>query len=128
MTAVLLILVMLLTGCGGDVSGVRISSWEPSDLYTDEEIESAVKTTERYFKLHFAGCTLHQITYAGDAASEAEYIYGGQGKEYIVLPSEFDVDATGGDGSFEPNSTCRGWHWVLSRKNGGRWKHTNHGY
>jgi hypothetical protein len=48
--------------------------------------------------------------------------------EVIVLTSSFDVDASGGDGSLNPNSTYTKWMWILVRNKVEKWKHVDHGY
>lgn len=40
---------------------------------------------------------------------------GVKAENVIVLLSNFDVDSSGGDGSFEPNSTQSKWNWILIR-------------
>lgn len=49
-------------------------------------------------------------------------------KEAIVLVSTFDVDASGGDGSLNPDDTYENWEWVLVRDKDGTWRHVTHGY
>ncbi len=131
-TILLLLLTALLTlcACGGDVSKVNISIPEESDLYTTKEIEDAIDTAMDYFKKEFDGCTLTEIAYAGDDRSNdyAEWAQHIGGDEVIVLVSSFDVDASGGDGSLNPNSTYTKWMWILAREEGGKWQHVDHGY
>lgn len=131
-TILLILLTALLTlcACGGDVSKVNISIPEESDLYTTKEIEDAIDTAMDYFKKEFDGCTLTEIAYAGDDRSNdyAEWAQRIGGDEVIVLISSFDVDASGGDGSLNPNSTYTKWMWILAREEGGKWQHVDHGY
>lgn len=128
----LLLCAMLLglTACGGDVSKVQVQLWEESCLYDDKEIHSAINEAIRYFKKNFDGCTLTEITYAGDdvTAAHGEWAERHDADETIVLISSFDVDSSGGDGSLNPNSTYNGWNWILVRDTGGRWRHVDHGY
>ena len=130
--AMLLLCALLLgfTGRGGDVSDVQVQLWEESELYDDKEIHSAINEAIRYFKKHFNGCTLREITYAGDdvTAAHGEWAERHDADETIVLISSFDVDSSGGDGSLNPNSTYNGWNWILVRDTGGRWRHVDHGY
>ena len=127
------VLVLLLCACGGNVKNVQIDSVE-SELYSEEDINSAIRVIVHEFDHSWAGCTLTNISYAGDeiTKSESEYyldtigIY--KADELIILISSFDVDETGGDGSLNPNSTYDGWKWILIRDNGGAWKHVDHGY
>ena len=121
---------LTLCACGGDVSKVNISIPEESDLYSTKEIEDAIDTAMDYFKKEFDGCTLTEIAYAGDDRSNdyAEWAQRIGGDEVIVLISSFDVDASGGDGSLNPNSTYTKWMWILAREEGGKWQHVDHGY
>jgi len=48
--------------------------------------------------------------------------------EAIVLYSSFDTDASGGDGSLEPNTTYDDFQWILVRDNGGTWEVKTYGY
>ncbi len=126
-----LVVLLLLTACGGgNTEHVEIPDWKPSEIYTDSDIEAAFKTVKTYFSKEFGGCTLTKLYYPGDAfADEFEEWAEQYGvDEAIVLYSSFDVDASGGDGSLEPNSTYEDWEWVLVRSAGGEWKHATHGY
>lgn len=121
-----------LSGCGGNVRNVEIKECH-SDIYTEEDIESAIDVVFAYFKENFSGCTLNEIGYAGDERTERESGYylnieGIEADEIIVLVSSFDVDSSGGDGSLEPNETYEGWSWLLVRKKNGKWRHYTHGY
>ena len=121
--------VLGLVGCGGNIRNVQITDYT-SEIYSDAEIESAIKVTLAYFRKEFSGCTLKDITYLGDEhlADWQEFAQRHNADDVIVLVSAFDVGASGGDGSLNPNSTYRNWKWVLVRSNGGRWQHVDHGY
>lgn len=125
-----LCLLFALPACGGNVQNVELAEWAPSELYTDEEIEDAVSVVKNYFRAEFSGCTLTHVRYPGDeaAAEFEEWAAQYEADEAIVLYSSFDVDASGGDGSLNPNSTYTNWKWVLIRNDGGRWEHKTHGY
>ena len=121
---------LLLTGCGGGtVSGVQKVIGK-SEIFSPREIEAAMELALDYFRKEFDGCTMTEIKYneekSGDAAKEWAQQYGAE--EGIVLYSSFDVDATGGDGSLNPNSTYSNWKWILTRDNGGRWTLRTWGY
>ena len=123
-------MILSLTACGGNVSDVQVLLWEESELYDDKEIHSAINETIGYFKRNFDGCTLTEITYAGDdvTAAHGEWAERHDANEAIVLISSFNVDSSGGDGSLNPNSTYNGWNWILVRDTGGSWRHVDHGY
>ena len=99
------------------------------NIYSYDDITSAINTVIEYFNENFKGCTLKEIYYAGDNENYFKEIlqqYGGD--EAIVLTSTFDVDGSGGDGSLNPNSTYKDWIWLLVRNKQGEWKHVDHGY
>ena len=101
-----------------------------SDLYTDDDIENAVAAVTACFETEFQGCTLTELRYPGDALSD---LFTHWAQEYntdeaIVLYSSFDTDASGGDGSLEPNTTYDDFQWILVRDNGGTWEVRTYGY
>ncbi|AMJ41429.1 Copper amine oxidase N-terminal domain-containing protein [[Clostridium] propionicum DSM 1682] len=113
---------------GGNVKNVEIKSVK-SNIFSENDIESAINTVIAYFKAEFSGCTLTEIVYAGDDKQEFAYLASQyNADEVIVLVSSFDVDSSGGDGSLTPNSTYSDWKWILVRDRGGQWKHFDHGY
>lgn len=121
---------LLLCGCGGgDASQVQVTTGE-SQYYTEKEIEEAMEVSMGHFRREFDGCTMTKIEYneaqTHAAAMEWAQIYGDD--EGIVLYSSFVVDASGGDGSFSPNSTYSNWQWVLTRNKGGSWVLRTWGY
>ena len=123
-------LLLTLCACGGDVSKVNVTIPTDSSLYSTDEIKDAIDVAMDYFKKEFDGCTLTEITYAGDETSAdfSEWAQRIDGDEVIVLISSFDVDETGGDGSLNPGSTYTKWMWIMARQEGGRWQHVDHGY
>ena len=119
-----------LSGCGGNVRHLQVLDWKPSELYSDSEINSAIDVIKNEFDLSWKGCTLKEITYAGDEKTLAHQHWAERhdADEVIVLVSSFDVDSSGGDGSLNPNSTYTRWSWILVRDKNGKWKHVDHGY
>ena len=117
--AALCVIIVGLFHLGGDTSHAAIVPRE-SSLYTEADINAAIRSAKLYFKLHFSGCTLTEIGYAGDSCNGDD--------RFIVLTSSFDVDSSGGDGSLNPDSTYTGWQWTLKRLPGGLWYHVDHGY
>ena len=128
--SLLLVLCLLLTGCGGgNISGVQVAIGE-SACFTREEIEQAMDVAMDYFRREFDGCTMTAIRYdeGKSYAQSLEWANTYGAEEAIVLYSDFDVDASGGDGSLNPNSTYRNWQWVLTRNGGGAWVLQTWGY
>lgn len=124
-----LVCVMSLVGCGGNAGNVKITEYT-SEIYSDTEISDAIDVAIDYFKKEFDGCTLTEITYIGDDKNDdwREFADRNNATDVIVLVSSFDVDASGGDGSLNPNSTYTNWKWILVRTNSGKWMHVDHGY
>ena len=124
-----LVCMLGLVACGGNVEHVKIADYS-SEIYSDAEIESAIDVAIDYFSKNFQGCTLTEITYGGDdkLAEYQEFADRNNATQVIVLVSSFDVDASGGDGSLNPNSTYTNWNWILVRTDGGTWRHVDHGY
>lgn len=127
------LLVLSLCACGGDVSEVKTRE-VASEIYSESDINSAISVIISEFGSGWDGCTLREIYYAGDEKTHAETRYYLEehevydADELIVILSTFDVDASGGDGSLNPNSTYKNWSWILVRYSGGSWKHVDHGY
>ena len=124
-----LICVIGLVACGGNVKNVKITDYS-SEIYSDAEIENAIDVAINYFEKNFEGCTLTEIAYLGDDELDdwQEFAERNNADDVIVLVSSFDVGASGGDGSLNPNSIYTNWKWVLVRTNGGKWEHVDHGY
>lgn len=127
----LCLLFLVLSGCGGggNASQVQVIIGE-SVLFTEGEIEDAMEVAMNNFRREFDGCTMTKIEYIESksqaAAAEWARTYGAD--EGIVLYSSFDVDASGGDGSLNPNSTYNNWQWILTRNEGENWVLRTWGY
>lgn len=133
------LVLLLLAGCGGNIRSTVIKE-VPSDIYSADEINDAISLIIKEFSGSWSVCTLKEITYAGDkttARMADEYLGSnyedfaeswGEFDDVIILTSSFEVDASGGDGSLNPNSTYTNWQWILVRNDGGSWRHVDHGY
>ena len=124
-----LVCVIGLVACGGNTKNVRIIDYS-SEMYSDAEIENAIDVVINYFEKNFEGCTLTEITYLGDDKLDdwQEFAERNNADDVMVLVSSFNVGASGGDGSLNPNSTYTNWKWVLVRTNDGKWEHVDNGY
>lgn len=123
------VLVLALTACGGNTMGTKHVVGE-SEQFSAREIKAAMKAVESHFRRHFDGCTLLELAY-NEAVSNKEddewaERYGAD--EAIVLTSSFHVDASGGDGSLNPNYTYERWQWILTKSGIGGWKLQTWGY
>lgn len=109
-------------------SSITMVSEDPE--YSEEEVEAAMDVVTKYFKKNFKGCELKSLSYDEDYSSlqEKDWIEQYQADEAIVLSSEFTTDSRGGDGSLDPDSTYKGWDWVLTRTAVGKWILQTWGY
>lgn len=138
--AISLALLLSISGCGNEEDhayAFEIVDWGESELYSDDDITSAIDTVAAYFETEFKGCSLTQIRYPGDDArylgDDSSGLYDQWAENYetdeaIVLLSSFDTDSSGGDGSLYPNYTYQEWQWILTRNTGGVWEVATYGY
>lgn len=101
-----------------------------SNIYTDDEIESAIKVIKADFKKDWQGCTLKKIAYLGDERLKdyREFADRNNCTDVLVLTSDFYVAPTGAHGSLNADSTYEDYKWILVRNKGEAWKHVDHGY
>ena len=122
-----LALALLLTACGGDIGESTRQIREP-ERFTRGEIADAMKAVERYFDRHFDGCTLHTIVYdEAETQRETALAVENYGEVTIILKTDFWVDETGGDGSWNPETMYRNYTWTLTKTFFG-WKIQDWGY
>ena len=108
-----------------------------SALFSKEEVDAAINCVKIKFK-DFEGCNLKKLWYDEEESNSliAGYLSNGKGsvngvkaENVIVLLSNFDVNSSGGDGSFNPNSTYSNWNWILIRDSKtGNWRADDWGY
>lgn len=128
MMALLLVLALLLAGCGGDVWNVSREIGE-SEIYSVSDIESAMNVVVRFFAANYSGCTLTELCYDEEVSAKAASEWAEQydAEEAIVLVSSFDVDGSGDSPALNPNSTYENYQWILTRSGGG-WTLQTWGY
>lgn len=125
-----ILLTLSLAGCGrGSTRGLQTKIGS-SDVYTQEDMESAIKIVTEFFRKEFEGCTLKTLEYSEeltrDDAEEWAQQYDAQ--QAIVLISSFYVAPNGGDGSLNTDSTYENWQWILVRNPGENWTLKTWGY
>lgn len=125
----LLLIFMILVGCGGQVKNVHIQPYE-SNIYSDNDMQEAIAEIKTYFQKEFDDCILKELKDVGDDSLNQwqEYATRNQKDEVIVFTSTFDVGNKGGNGSLQPNDTYYNWKWILARNKEGNWEHIDHGY
>lgn len=121
-------IVFSFVGCGKKHIETVIRNVE-SEIYSQEEINSAIDTIQKELKEDWKGCTLTEVYYAGDEISRKEASdYNAEDVDVMVLLSSMYVARNGGDGSLNTNFTYKDWMWILVKSDNGEWVHVDHGY
>ena len=103
---------MILIGCGGNAITVGGLS---SKYFNNDDYDAAVQEVMAYID-QLEGCTLKEISYAGDDVIKAEADTRGLGPEQIiVLESVFVTDKEDHHNGLEPDHTYEGYRWILVR-------------
>lgn len=127
--SVLLIVLITISmvSCGGNIDNVNILKY-PSELYSAEDMSSAIEIVLNFFKERFEDCTLTEISYAGDELIEEykDHAERNNADEVIVFISSFNTGSSGGV-SFAPNHTYDHWKWILIRDTAGEWRISDYG-
>lgn len=129
MLSLILLLALLLCGCGRNESSVEYNIG-PSQLYGEGEIRAAMDAVVAAYKKENADFTLLSLSYEDEeffsriAEKEAEY-YGAD--EAIVLRSTIHTheDIVG---SMSPNQTYTDFRWTLTRSGNGGWELQSAGF
>ncbi len=109
------------SACTKNEDKPEILEWTQSEIYTDEEINSAIDVVCSEFR-HWKGCKLETITYAGDEMSMEHIDWATQYDldQSLVLISSFSTNNNPQE-SFEKNKTYDGYKWILARNNDEKW-------
>lgn len=120
--SLLMFLALCSCGAGQTAEDPQLES-VGSAVYTEEEINDAAEVVRQFFRETFSGCTMTTLRYPGDQGDAfQQWAEQYNADQAIVLISDFDVDASGGDGSLNPNSTYEDWQWILVRDEDGPWE------
>ena len=135
----LLMIVFSFTSCTpnpGKTNNAIVALGE-SEKFSKEEVQAAADCVLKKFK-DFVGCDLKKLWYDEEKSNTQVdgYMLSGRGsvngvdkENVIILFSDFYVDSTGGEGSFNPNFTYTGWNWILIRDSKtGDWRVDDWGY
>ena len=126
---VLVVLCVLpLSACGGKVDDAKLAIGT-SYLYSEKEIRSAMDVVMDQFERGFESCKLLTLTYDEESSVKEADHWAEQyeADEAIVLESSFYVVGSKNP-TLNPNSTYRGWQWILTRNGHGRWVLQTSGY
>lgn len=121
--------VLLALAACGSVKNVQVTEVS-SELYSQKDIDAAIRVIKWDFRRNWDGCTLTEIAYAGDDVSQDHILWAerNDADEVLVLTSSFDVAEQGASPTLNPGSTYARWMWILVRSDGGTWQHVDHGY
>lgn len=123
------VLIFFFAGFGSNVKNA-VTRDVSSQIYSEADINSAIKTIKREFAFSWRGCELLEIYYAGDEMTvecrEWAERYGAD--EAIVLISTFKVNRADSAATLNEGATYDWWNWILVRSKGGKWKHVDHGF
>lgn len=105
---------------------IVVEPYTGSEIFNEEDIDSAMEKTKAYFKKNMQGCTMTAIGYGGDKASTNQlesrkrnpsFKY----NEVILINIDFDVRI--GSSNFESGTAKKNYPVVLARKNSdSKWK------
>ncbi len=105
-----------------------------SELYTEQERSDAVLAVRSKFAT-FAGCELHSIRYAGDAANNEEnlkwlnsLVDGAEFTQVAEFLTDFHSPVEDGPYAWERDFEYRDYQWWLARIKGGGWEIVSWGY
>ena len=114
---------------GGVVNNAQTHEVD-SEVFTQQDIDSAMEVIKNEFTKGWEGCTLKEIYYAGDetTAQYRDWADRNNAEEVIVLLSTFETGTPAGNSGLNSNQVYEGWNWILVRNAGGQWQHVDHGY
>lgn len=125
-TLIMIVSLVTLVACSGMTTVKPIKS----KIFTDEDYQAAVEALQTYFS-EWEGCTMKEISYAGDDVVYAEAeIRGASPDCLIVLTSTFVTDGEDHQNGLEPNYTYEDFTWTFERADftSKIWDHKDHGY
>lgn len=131
------LLLLALTACGGEkMTGPEVD-YGSSDLYTREELDSAVAAIRAEFDT-WDGCELQTLRYAGDESASQEDLdwmnelrkEGDAFTQCIAFLSDFRTSGEAASSAIglEADQEYQDWQWWLARSEGGDWQLMTWGY
>ena len=139
-TAVMLLCVLLLTGCGGgNVTNAAIDYGE-SAVYSRADMDAAIKLVKERFKADYDGCELYSIAYTSDDCNTPENVAWmnelaeAQGMDVVftqcmILESDFHSPKDPEKAiALNVDQDYTGYGWCLARTDGGEWQLMTWGY
>ena len=98
--------------------------------FSDDEIQTAIKTVKKYFKKRFPGGCLREIWYneAHQQRTAGHFKNQYQTSRVIILLSEFYTDNSQTSSSLVKDQLYTGFNWILAKNSHGEWEVRDSGY
>lgn len=125
--SLIFVLLLSLTSCG-TLNFVDIEEFS-SDIYTANDITSAMEVVLEYFKDQKDRILL-KLSYAGDAelADYKDWADRNGADDVIVFLTDYYVSRFSDTPTQNPASTYENWLFILVRSDGGEWEIVDQGY
>ncbi len=113
----------------GNIDNLKVNIGN-SDLYTKEELQSAVGYILGRFQVDFVDCVMTKLNYDEAFSLSQCQVWADQygADEAIVFTSTFNTTENYRELDMEPGQVCEGYNWILTRNEGEDWTLQTWGY
>ncbi len=113
----------------GNIDNLKVTLGN-SDLYTKEELQSAVDYILGKFQVDFTDCVMTELNYDEAFSLSQSKVWADQydADEAIVFTCTFNTTENYQEPVMEPGQVCEGYNWILTRNEGEDWTLQTWGY
>lgn len=113
----------------GNIDNLKVTIGD-SNLYTKEELQSAVGYILGRFQVDFTDCVMTELNYDEAFSLSQCQVWADQygADEAIVLTCTFNTTENYRELNMEPGQVCEGYNWILTRNEGEDWTLQTWGY
>lgn len=113
----------------GNIDNLKVTLGN-SDLYTKEELQSAVDYILGKFQVDFTDCVMTELNYDEAFSVSQSKVWADQynADEAIVFTCTFNTTENYQELVMEPGQVCEGYNWILTRNEGEDWTLQTWGY
>ncbi len=113
----------------GNIDNLKVTLGN-SDLYTKEELQSAVGYILGKFQVDFTDCVMTELDYDEAFSLSQCQVWADQydADEAIVFTCTFNTTENYQELVMEPGQVCEGYNWILTRNEGEDWTLQTWGY
>lgn len=113
----------------GNIDNLKVTLGK-SDLYTKEELQSAVDYILGRFQVDFIDCVMTELNYDEAFSLSQCQVWADQydADEAIVFTCTFNTTENYQEPVMEPGQVCEGYNWILTRNEGEDWTLQTWGY